>query len=409
MRCGVHWAVDVRRHIRILIPAESLRQNAPKRFDVSERLEWGHQRRRYSRENRRVPSELLCSCHARLVVLKILQILFVFRQPPDLILGISLLLELVLRVRFFQKIRSVDVFQQISRRGIHRSDSVFSLPQRASRIQRRLSSFQCFDLTLNVRDASGLTARPVLVGVPCRAVLAKLIVPEMLVGLLLVKLVDLLLQLFRRPLHSAQFIRKDRLPVSLFLLRIPPFQLPVELIQPDQAAVVLPGIRRRLLGSRSGLHLALLLTVLFLQCPAVPAHLIVVDGVNDLVLPLLHRPEVSAQLVMVDRICDLLVLLIRRLIALRRRFLGVRPVIRIIRAVLDVLPAAACLILPQSIKPAAPRSAGAACVSCLLVFALRLPSAPRLILPQSIKPCAFLRHIVLLIPSGFRSPPCSGC
>ena len=79
----------------------------------------------------------------------------------------------------------------------------------------------------------------------------------MLVELLLVKLVDLLLQLFRRPLHAAQLILQDRLPVSLFLLRSPPFQLPVELIQPDQAAIVLPGVCRRLLGRRSGLHLAL--------------------------------------------------------------------------------------------------------------------------------------------------------
>ena len=224
--------------------------------------------------------------------------------------------------------------------------------------------------------------------------------------------IDLLPVFFRGTPAPALLIQRCgllcRLLLSLPCLR-PPFQLPVELIQADQAAVVLPGIRRRLLGRRAGLHLALHLPGLFCQRSAVPAHLVVVDGANDLVLPLLHRPEVTAQLVMADRICDLLVLLIRRLIALRRRFLGVRPVIRIIRAVLDVLPAAACLILPQSIKPAAPRSAGAACVSCLLVSALRLPSAPRLILPQSIKPCAFLRHIVLLIPSGFRSLPCSGC
>ena len=103
------------------------------------------------------------------------------------------------------------------------------------------------------------------------------------------------------------------LPLSLPFLS-PSFQLPVELIQSNQAAIVLPGIRRRLLGRRSGLHLALLLTFLFLQCPAVPAHLVVVDGANNLVLPLLHRSEVPAQLVMVDRIRDLLVLLIRLLI-----------------------------------------------------------------------------------------------
>ena len=58
VRCEIQWAVDVCRHVLVLVSAEPLRQNAAKRFDVSERLERGEQGRSDGRCDRRVLAEL---------------------------------------------------------------------------------------------------------------------------------------------------------------------------------------------------------------------------------------------------------------------------------------------------------------------------------------------------------------
>ena len=213
------------------------------------------------------------------------------------------------------------------------------------------------------------------------------------------KLLDLPLQLILRPLPAARLILPHRLPRLVFrLLQI--FRGSLELHRPQIPALLVMVDRR--------LHLCRL----DLTCPPVPALLIMVDCFRGaaLRLPLLHRHQIPADRAAADGVRRAAVAFLdfrRALVSLIRRLIHSPrhgSVVRIELTVLYVPAAAVCLELPQRIKAAAPRAAGA---SLRLSLALRLPSAPCLIFPERIQPCPFLCHLVLLTPAGYRTPPCS--
>ncbi len=159
----VRRAVDVRRHILVLIAARPLRQYAAQRFQIAQCLP----RRQRRREQRRgsLPREgsashLLRRLIELLRILVVVQYLLEFRQPLERVVAVALFVErrlrVVLRIRphlIPVQLLSTVLPQQvllILAQAIH---SLLRAGQCALVVDRRLLRLQILDLVLQLRHA----------------------------------------------------------------------------------------------------------------------------------------------------------------------------------------------------------------------------------------------------------------
>ena len=195
----VRRAVDVRRHILVLIAARPLRQYAAQRFQIAQCLRRCCHRREKRSHDRRLLPDLSRRLIKLLRILIIVQHLLPFRKLLQLLVVIALLVQRRLRVVFCIRPHLVAVQllpavppEQILVFLTQVPDCLLCPGQHALAVDLRLALLQRVDLVLQLRHALPIFRKPGP--------------GEMRVRLFDLQRLDLLVQLLRRPPHAAHLI-----------------------------------------------------------------------------------------------------------------------------------------------------------------------------------------------------------
>ena len=192
-------AVNVRRHILVLISARPLRQYAAQRFHIAQRLRRGCHRREKRSHDRRLLPDLSRRLIKLLRVLIVVQHLLPFRELLQLLVVIALLVQRRLRVVFCIRPHLIPVQflpavlpEQILVFLAQVSDRLLCPGQHALAVDLRLALLQRVDLVLQLRHAL--------------SVLRQTRPGKMRVRLLDLAIVDLSFKQPRRPPHAAHLV-----------------------------------------------------------------------------------------------------------------------------------------------------------------------------------------------------------
>ena len=192
-------AVNVRRHILVLISARPAWQHAAQRFQIAQRLPRCQRRREQRAAHRRPLSDLLCRRIELLRVLIVVEHLLPFRELLQLLVVIALLVQSRLRVVFCKRPHAVPVqllpavlSEQLLVFLAQIPDCLLRPGQHALAVDLCLSFLQRVDLVLQLRHAL--------------SVLRQTRPGKMRVRLLDLAVVNLSFKQLRRPPHPAHLV-----------------------------------------------------------------------------------------------------------------------------------------------------------------------------------------------------------